>query len=394
MKKLLKSTLAVSFAAMTLFSASISAGAYVVNDSNINALDAGDGYRWDTPDLQDDYPEFSASYVGNKNITATSKAISNNYMFCMLDVRSAKTVCEPCKDAAKLKKNFEDAKKLADKIGLRDKYGQEYALKLEYDEATDRFGLRAINDFGSIFNTAEIENFKVDKNTGSYSGDLIVNYAIAGLKIEAKDGMTTFEPGKMNVTFKTIIHPQTGETIKVRVMGYETVFHFSGKVPYGATNGVLFSKTESSTPYKILNKVDFVFGPNGKKFTTGFSKTIEKTPINSYYSGFRTGTGMTTYLSGSSATNFKNNNFECYRVEGSTLYLCIGSAAFQYKSTQDNFSIYWNKGGRDTWAQNDWLVKNMDKYSTIVFTANATQTNKGTAIRYTTPAELHKRIGR
>lgn len=388
MKKLLKSTLAVSFAAMTLFSASISAGAYVVNDSNINALSMGDGYRWDTPELQEKYPKFSASYVGNRNITATCKNISNGCMFCLLDVSPAN------KDAAKLQKNFEDAKKLADKIGVRDKDGKEYALSMEYDETTESFGLRAISDFGSIFNTAEIENFKVDKNTGSYSGDLVVNYLISGLKIEAKDGMTTFEPGKMNVTFKTIIHPKTGETIKVRVMGYETVFHFSGKVPYGAQNDVMFSKTESSTPYKILNKVDFVFGPNGKKFTTGFSKTIEKTPINSYYSGFRTGTGMTTYLSGSSATNFKNNNFECYRVEGSTLYLCIGSAAFQYKSTQDNFSIYWNKGGRDTWAHNEWLVKNMDKYSTIVFTANATQTNKGTAIRYTTPAELHKLIGR
>ncbi len=381
MKKLLKSTLAVSFAAMTLFSASISAGAYVVNDSNIDALyydysiysGSGCKYTWGTQRLQSAFPEFSADYVGDGNVRATSNFSDQYYMFCMLGTQSKPIT------------NFQDAAELADKIAVRDTRGQYYALQLEYDEDSNRFGLRTMLDFNTIFNS-KLENYTYNSYTGEYSGDVIVDGYIAGLSISATDGLTKFSKGELKVEYDKDFDC---------LDKYYTVFHFTGTIPY-VKDGVVFSETESSTPYKILDSLVYRYNHKGYKYTkkTDFSKEIGKSTVNKYYSGSRTGTGMTNYISGNIATNFKKNSFECYRVEGSTLYLCVGSAAFKYKSTQDNFSLYWSQGGRDAWAHNEWLVKNMDKYSTIVFTANATQTNKGTAIRYTTPAELHKLIGR
>lgn len=178
--KLLKKITAVGLAVATMATMTISASATIVTDKN----DDGNfvyssqynskafGYVWNTAAIQTLYPELTKSYLSTPRTYVSSKTHGNGMMVAMLD-KSITT--------------WADAKNYVKNLTVKDKNGKVLLCKVERDDATGRFGLRAMD-------ISQVE-YKISKSVTSGSR-VEVKYTLKGLWVGAN-----FNVYVSNVTF-------------------------------------------------------------------------------------------------------------------------------------------------------------------------------------------------
>lgn len=296
-KKIIAATLAVATAATMV----VTASATVVTDKNDDGNFAYSsqynskafGYQWNTAALQALYPEFTKSYLSTPRTYVSSKTHSNGTMVAMLD-KSITT--------------WADAKNYVKNLTIKDVNGKVLLCKVERDDATGRFGLRAL----------DIQNVEYKISKTVVDSRVEVKYTLKGLWVGAN----------FNVFVSNVTYTGGGEGYKAN--GYNgfntadwyTYYTFKSnealrEAKYYLGNG-LSKETQTFTFDAILDK-------DGKQ--RNLTRVTHTNTVNN-----KSYVGLEAYSLNGKCTNKvatydfgKNDNFVLFERSDSTLYLYYGN---------------------------------------------------------------------
>lgn len=307
-KAIIAGTMAVATVATMAFSASATNVTNANDDGNFVyssqyndcRTGAAGGYVWNTAAIQALYPEFTKSYLSTPRTYISSKTHGNGMMVAMLD----KTIT-----------TWADAKNYVKNLTVKDKNGNVLLCKVERDDATGRFGLRALD-------IAQVE-YKISKTV--VNSRVEVKYTLKGLWVGANFNLFVINKDKntVDVTF-------TGGGESYFANGYNgfntddwyTYYTFKSNealrnAKYYLGNG-LSKETQTFTFDAILDK-------DGKQ--RNLTRVTHTNTVNN-----KSYVGLEAYSLNGKCTEKvatydfgKNNNFVLFKRSGSTLYMYYGN---------------------------------------------------------------------
>lgn len=402
MKKLIRTMAALSAVLALTLPANMSAKAYEVTEQNVSKLDnkydgQDAGMCWNMIPNQEGLPTFKGEYVAaNSRINAVAVKSSNyvmyNGVFALLNKHVAR---EDYLDMTKF-----NADKIYVKVQENNKSLTDHAVCLRYDKnpaysSTLRWALQFFDNKNTDptssfsymgqdpFDNMALENYSYNQSTGKYSGDIVMyDYYVPKMKFNCSDSKTSFSTPVLIMDYN----------------GYEglvTKVHFEGTLP--SANAIMFDNSTPKT-YTILKNLKCTY-TNGSRTFSKYKKSYSFEG-NSIYDGLRGGTDIITKATGSIASLFKQNKFEAFKSDGDTLKICIGKGIDQGITDSD-----WSNGSGISklkallrcgygyaFSHNNWLMNNINNYSSIEFYWKSTTNNIGTNFYNCTPNEFRALI--